>query len=208
MTRTCKSTRRHALKIASNLALLREARYHLMDPDIDWRLVGLIRTWLSRRRKQDNDQPMFKLIHRSRHVDQDICLVFNTSTITFYSTAFIGHVRFTTWKYANGKATDDSCIMFRSAQTRVFGRISSIFTIDERTEPVFKFELLTNTEPLEHYIGDTTIDEFTSIKNGTLDDPNCSLVRAHDILKKCVSFQCDSTNSFTLMRFANLDESS
>ena len=208
MTRTCKSTRRHALEIAGNLALLREAHYHLMDPDIDWRLVGLIRTWLSRRCKQDNGQPIFKLIHRSRHVDQDVCLVFNTSAITFYSTAFIGHVRFTTWKYANGKATDDSCIMFRSSQTRMFGRISSIFKVDERTKPVFKIQVLTNTKPLEYYIGDDTIDEFTSIQNGSLDDANYSLVRAHDILEKCVSFQCESTKTFTLMRFPNLDESS
>jgi hypothetical protein len=208
MTRTCKSTRRQTLEIASNLALLREAHYHLMDPDIDWRLLDLIRTWLSRRCKQDNGQPIFNLIHRSRHVDQDICLVFNTSTITFYSTAFIGHVRFTTWKYADGKATDDSCIMFRSAQTRMFGRISRTFTIDEQTEPVFKIQVLTNTKPLENYIGDDTIGEFTRKQNGSLDDPNYSFVRAHDILEKRVSFQCEPMNTFTLIRFPNLDESS
>jgi hypothetical protein len=208
MTRTCKSTRQHAVEIASNLALLREAHYHLMDPDIDYRLVGLIRTWLTRRCKHDDGRLILKLIHRSRQIDRDICLVFNTSSITFYSTAFIGHVRFTTWKYANGKATDDSCIMFRSTQTQMFGRISSIFTVDEQTEPLFKIQVLTNSKALEYYIGDDTIDEFTGIQNGCLDDANYSLVRAGDILDKCVSFQCSQTKTFTLMRFPNLEESS
>ena len=44
--------------------------------------------------------------------------------------------------------------MFRFAQTRMFGRISSIFTIDEQSEPVVKIQVLTNTKPLEYYIGD------------------------------------------------------
>lgn len=208
MTRTCKSTRRHALEIMNNLTILREAHHHLLDPEIDSTLIDLIFTWISRPNKYNGDQSIYKLMHRSKQSDRIVCLVFNTSSIVFYSAIFIERVRFTTWTYARGKATDDSCILFTSAQTKPFGRISGIFTLNDDHEPMFRVQVLSNRKSLEYYFDDDTMDEFTDMQTGQLKDDNYLIVRATDILEKCVSFHHVPAKTFTLMRFPNLTESS
>ena len=208
MTRTCKSTRRHALEIMNNLTILRDAHHHLMDPEMDSTLAELIRTWMSRHDNYDNDRSIYKMMHRLEESDRIVRLAFHTSSIIFYSTAFIKSVRFTTWSYACGKSTNDSCILFASGQRKLFGRISSIFTLSDHHEPTFRVQVLSNRKLIEYYIDDDTMDEFIGMQSGQLSDESYLIVRATDILEKCASFRHVSARTFTLMRFPNLTESS
>lgn len=208
MTRTCKSTRRHALEMMNNVALLREAHHHLMNPEMDHRLVHLAQSWISRRCKHTADQPMYRVIHKSQQTDQAVCLAFNMTSVLFYSSAYIGLVRFTTWRYACGKATDDSHIVFRSDKRNLFGRISHIFTISNSVEPMFKVQTLSQPTSLEYFIDEDTVADFDEIQTGHLNEENYRFVRPTDILEKCVSFYHRTNKTWSIMKFPNLEESS
>ena len=52
------------------------------------------------------------------------------------------------------------------------------------------------------------MDEFIGMQTGELSDENYLIIRAADILEKCVSFQHVTVKTFTIMRFSNLTESS
>ena len=112
LTRSCKSTRRHALEIMNNIMYLRDACFELTTTDIPSSLHDLVSSWLGLQRT-DFMSPYhhIRLLHRLKFDNVLIKSMFR-GEITYYSTAFMGHVRFTTSDQTRNKVIDDSNIIF------------------------------------------------------------------------------------------------
>ncbi|CAF4361359.1 unnamed protein product, partial [Rotaria sp. Silwood2] len=81
-----------------------------------------------------------RALHPVETNDQTLNSIF-PGKIVYYSTAFIGQVRFTTSHYARNKVSDDSSIIFKTGSKENFGRIRRIFTVNG-AEPMFYVDTL------------------------------------------------------------------
>ena len=120
LTRSCKSTRRHSIEIMNSLMYLRDACYRLMDIDMHHGLREISSSWLHMTSSNSgSSKDNVTTLHQLRITDPFLNSIFR-GDIVCYATAFIGQVRFTTTKYAWHKVTDDSSMILKLVQTRVF----------------------------------------------------------------------------------------
>ena len=77
----------------------------------------------------DQSSSLIKPKHSLHFADPRISELFS-GTGNFYSTVFIGRVRFTTSGYCRNKCANDSSILYRAGNVVHFGRIHRIFTVD------------------------------------------------------------------------------
>lgn len=206
LTRSCKSTRRHALEMMNNLVYLRDACFELTNIDMPFDVRALSSSWLGIqcwRSTSTIDQ--IRVLHPLTLQDPFLSSVFH-GNIVFYSTAFVGHVRFTTTDYSKGKIADDSNIVFNVGSRNNFGRITRIFRVND-AEALFYV----------HTISESTAFQCTTSANSyqypdicitsPSGDDSYVFISAKDIVEKCVYYQ--NTEAYcTFYRFPNLQESS
>jgi hypothetical protein len=205
LTRSTKSTRRHAVEMMNNLLYLRDACFHLNDPQMHYSLHAFLSGLINNHRTVEQSSSFVQPRHLLNISDPRITELFS-GTITFYSTVFIGRVRFTTSDYCHKKISDDSSIVYRAGKENHFGRIHRIFTINGGDVLFQVFSLASST----HFTCETTDEKFYydeiqmgMIASGTI---TC-VIKADQILEKCV-FYLQSSGYATFVRFPNLEESS
>ena len=129
LTRSAKSTSRHALEMMNNLLYLRDACFHLVHPEMCSSLQEFLLNLINNRHAADQSSSLIQLRHKLDISDSRISESFS-GTIQFYSTVFIGQIRFTTSSYCRRKHADDSSIVYQVDNEVHFGRIHRIFTVD------------------------------------------------------------------------------
>lgn len=211
MTRTCKSIRRHPLEIIDNLAILREAHYHLMDPDMDSNLLPVIGAWVSGYSCCDNDQSIYKVMHRLKQNDRIVRLVFHIHAQSYFTQQHT--CTLSVFGSQHGAMLAESPQMtpafFSSLGKKSYSAESQAYscgmTIVNRCLE-YRFcrieSLLSITSMMTRWMN------LLGIQTGELNDGNYLIIRAADILEKCVSFQHVTVKTFTIMNFPNLTESS
>lgn len=185
---------------------LRDAHFEVIAGDIHYGLRTLISTWLHMSDLNFNSsKDNIRVLHRVHIIDQFINLIFS-GVIIYYSTLFIGSVRFTTMDYARNKVSDDSSIIFKIGSEENFGRIRRIFTVNNG-EPIICVDVISETV---HFECKTTTDVFSYpyIQTGLFNMENNSIfIAAEDIVEKCVFYE-RTKNFCTFYRFPNLQHSS
>jgi hypothetical protein len=185
---------------------LRDACFELMDVDIHMGLRELISPWLHTSCSySDSSKDSVRALHPIIIVDQIYNSIFR-GDIVYYSTMFIGKVRFTTTDYARNKVSDDSSIIFKTSSKERFGRIRRIFTVNGAV-PMFYIDLLSETKDFECM---TSTDAYTysNIETGSFgEERNTAFISAGDIVEKCVFYERNN-RVCTFYRFPNLEECS
>ncbi|CAF1241589.1 unnamed protein product [Adineta steineri] len=206
LTRSCKSTRRHAIEIMNNLIYLRDAHFELKNNSMCMNLRELISSWLHIRCSSSTSltNPV-RTLHSIKITDKFLSSIFR-GAIVYYSTAFIGQVRLTTTHYAKNKVTDDSSIIFKIGSKEIFGRIHRIFTVND-AEPIFYINVLSNTTDFKcKTITDTY--KYSHIRTGSFDDQTSGVfISANDFVEKCVFYE-RKNKICTFYRYPNLEECS
>lgn len=185
---------------------LRDACYGLMDVDMHHGLRELSSSWLH---MTSSDAASLKgsvtTLHQAHITDPFLNSIFR-GNIVYYSTAFIGRVRFTTTQYARDKVTDDSSIVFKTGTDESFGRIRRIFRVND-AKPVFYVDVISHMADFE-CATPTDVYSCSDIQTGVFEKGQSSVfVDASDIIEKCVFFQRDN-GKCTFYRFPNLQECS
>ena len=185
---------------------LRDASFETVNADMPHGLRKLVLPWLH---MSDSSSVMAHdrvcVLHPTETTDPFLNTVFH-GDITYYSTAFIGQVRFTTTHYARDKVSDDSSIIFKTSSEESFGRIRRIFTVD-KGDPMFYVGVISNMTNFE-LTTHTGVYSYAGIQTGSFDEETNSLfVTASDIVEKCVFYE-RKNKMCTFFRFSNLQESS
>jgi hypothetical protein len=206
LTRSCKSTRRHAVEIMNNLMYLRHACYELIDVDMNLDFFKLVTSWLHMNQSSSastNDR--IRALHPVKIIDQFFNSVF-MGDIVYYSTAFIRRVRFTTTHYARNKVSDDSSIIFKVGSKESFGRIHRIFTVNGG-EPMFYVGVILKMNDFE-CTTDTHTYSYSQIQTGSFEEgTNSVFIGGNDIVEKCVFYERNN-KVCTFYRFPNSQECS
>jgi hypothetical protein len=86
-------------------------------------------------------------LHPVQIIDPFFNQVFHED-ILYYTTAFIGRIRFTTTHYDRSKVNNDSSIIFKTDSEESFDRIRRIFMVNN-TEPMFYVDAISNMTDFE-----------------------------------------------------------
>ena len=206
LTRSCKSTRRHSIEIMNNLMYLRDACYGLMDADIHHGLRELSSAWLHMTPSSSASlEDTVTTLHQAWITDPFLSSIFR-GDIVYFSTAFIGRIRFTTTHYAQDKVTDDSSIVLKTGSSESFGRIRRIFRVNN-AKPIFYVDVMSE---ILHFQCATTTAVYSSpaIQTGVLTEGQSSVfVDGSAIIEKCVFYQ-RTHDTCTFYRFPSLQECS
>lgn len=205
LTRSTKGTFRHALEMMNNLLYLRDACFHLLDPEMCFSMRKFLLTLINNCHTSDQSSSCIEPKHRLKVSDPRISELF-FGKIQFYSTVFIGKIRFTTSKYCRNKKTDDSTIVYKVGNEVHFGRIHRIFTVDDGDVLFQIFSLASHT----HFTCETVEEQYDydEIQMGVISSgTNTCIIKAKQIIEKCV-FYLQPNGHITFIRFPNLIESS
>ena len=111
--------------------------------DMNVEIRNLISPWLHMKSLNSIiSKDSIRILHPVEIVDHFFNSIF-PGDIKYYSTAFIGKVRFTTSRYARNKVSDDSSIIFKVNQEESFGRIRRIFTVNDEN-PIFYVDVISD----------------------------------------------------------------
>ena len=203
MTRSCKSTRRHAPEILSNLAHLRLASSVANEPTMKKSLSDLMCTWLSRPcTSTAPPQPS----HRVKRRDPFVCASFHTANVQFFAKANILGQRVSDTTYTRNKSTDDSTILFNAGENSYFGRIQSIFTLDDGQSVILHVSYLPTSNSFQCIYDEEKCVTYKWISQGQVVDLQSCLIRSEDFIEKCVFYE--NSSSCTFMRFPCLNHCS
>lgn len=206
LTRSCKSTRRHALEIMNNLVYLRDACFELTSINMPIDICALSSSWLGTQCLRSTSAiDSVRVLHPLKLQDPFLSSIFR-SKIVFYSTAFIGQVRLTTADYSTGKTTDDSNIVLNTGSRSNFGRIKRIFKVNN-AEPLFYIHTISNLTQFQCAASSNTY-QYSDICTGSPNDGDSYIfISITGIVEKCVFYQ-NTEGNYTFYRFPNLQESS
>ena len=185
---------------------LRDACFELTNTDMHLNLRKLVSSWLHTSYADcvSSDNSVHAL-HPIKITDQFFNSIFR-GDIVYYSTVFIGRVRFTTTHYAKNKVSDDSCIIFKTGVDESFGRIRRIFTING-AEPLFYVDVVSDMVDFDCSTN-TDVYSYSHIRTGSLDEnTNSVFVSAANIVEKCVFYERNN-KMCTFYRFPNLEQCS
>ncbi|CAF3351918.1 unnamed protein product [Rotaria socialis] len=104
--------------------------------------------------RKSDDSKHCQLGHLRKEDDSLVRLLFPFTQIKYYQIVHVGRIRLCTRTYADGKAADDSNIIFIFDNVQHPGKIRSIFTIDDG-EPHLLVVYIANLTPLTCEIDDT-----------------------------------------------------
>ena len=185
---------------------LRDAHFEVIQPDMHMGLRQLTSNWLHVPVSESLlSKDCVRVLHPIYINDPFFRSIF-PGVIIYYSTAFIGRVRFTTIDYAREKTSEDASIVFKTGSQENFGRIRRIFTVNAG-EPVFYVDIMSTVVDFECSTTNNTYS-YSNIRTGSFNEnTNSVFVSACDILEKCVFYE-RYNKLCTFYRFPNLEESS
>lgn len=205
LTHSTKSTRRHALEMMNNLVCLRDAYFHLNDPEMHYGLHNFLLNLINKSQATYELKSLVQPHHLLRILDPRISTIFS-GAVKFYSVVYIGHVRITTSNYSHNKCADDSSIVYQAGNGIYFGRVHRIFTVDDEDVLFQIYTLASGT----HFSCETEDEEYEydEIQMGTISSGTTTcIIKAQQIIEKCVIYL--QPNGFiTFIKFPNLIESS
>ncbi len=106
-----------------------------------------------------------------------------------------------------GKNADDSNIIFRLNNISTFGRVCSIFSVNNN-QALLLVDYLETTEPLQYTITSNNTDcYYEHIRHGDNSTKKTCLIEISDFIEKCVYFQSSKDTSY-YFRFPTLCHSS
>ena len=129
LTQFTKSTRRHALEMMNNLVYLREARFHLNEFEIYSPLRKFLSNFIKNCTATDPLSSVVQPRYSLNIIDPRISELFS-GTVKYYSTFYMGQVRFTTDGFCRNKLADDSSIVYQTGSKVHFGCIHRIFSVN------------------------------------------------------------------------------
>lgn len=185
---------------------LRDAYIEILDAQMHKGLQELASNWLNLSAPEFLPfENIIRVLHPVSIKDTSFSFIFS-GNIEYYSTVFIGRVRFTTTAYTRGKVADDASIVFKTGSTENFGRIRRIFTVDKK-EPIFYVAVMST--PLEFQCTTTNSTySYSNIVTDTLDENSSSVfVSVSEIVEKCVFYERNN-KICTFYKYPNLTESS
>jgi hypothetical protein len=190
----------------NNLMYLRDACSEIINIDIHPGLRKLVSSWLHTSYDDCvSSNNSVRALHPIKITDRLINSIFR-GDIIYYSTVFIGRIRFTTTHYAENKVTDDSSIVFKTGAEESFGRIRRIFTING-AEPIFYVDVVSKMADFECSTS-TDVYSYSQIRTGSFDEnTNSVFVSATDVIEKCVFYERNN-KACTFYRFPNLEQCS
>lgn len=199
ITRTCNSTRKHAIEIINTIVQLRETCRLIDTPHVRPKLQHLLSTWVLRRSLTMDNQ--IRLLHqiKSRSVTF-ISRMWTNKKIDYYSTLYIGHVRITTAAFADQKATDDSSILIKINGIDQFAVVKEIFCVDGEDSFV-QACCLSAAKSFECSTSSAKFS-FNNIQHGSMG--NDFIVSTKNIVEKCVRIEYPSASVLTFIRFPSL----
>ena len=203
LTRSTKSTRRHALEMISNLLHLRDAYFHFNDVHMNKKLREFSMNLMNQTPNQTSR--LVEPHHLIQIHDSDLQDLF-TGKISFYSSAYIGKVRLTTSNYCRKKYFDDSSIIYKAGDELHFGRIHRILSVDNGN---IVFQVFSLSESIGFRCDDEG-DEFIydGIQTGMISSgTDKHLINADQVVEKCAFIQ-QHNGKVTFIRFPNLEQSS
>ena len=185
---------------------LRDAHFEVLTVDIHCGMRNLIFAWLHMSVPYSNSiKDNIRVLHRVHVIDQFINIIFS-GTIVYYSSLFIGSVRFTTTEYARNKVSDDSSVIFKIGSKENFSRIRRIFTVNSG-EPIICMDVISQTVSFECTTA-TDVFSYPYIETVILImEDNRIFISADNIVEKCVFYE-RTNNCCTFYRLPNLKHSS
>jgi len=185
---------------------LRDACFQIIHVDMHLGLRKLTSSWLHMSCPDSvPSKDCVRTLHPLKITDQLFSSIFS-GDIIYYSTAFIGQVRFTTTSYAHNKVADDSSIVFKTGLEEIFGRIRRIFRVND-AEPIFYVDVISKMADFEC---NTTTDvySYSHIQTGTFNqETNAVFISAKEIVEKCVFYERNNAVC-TCYKFPNLEQCS
>ena len=190
LTRSCNSTRRHALEIMNNMIYLRDACFEFTTTEMPSHVRDLVSFWLDvSHHRSVSSATHIRVLHPFDFNDAFLSSLF-PGEIMYYSTAFIGGVRFITSDHAVNKVIDGSNIIFKTGTEATFGRIRRLIRVNDG-EPVFYVDVPKNL--LDFPCANSGIVyHYSNIRTGVYtDEINSVFISSKRILEKCVFYERD-----------------
>lgn len=205
LTRTCKSTRRHAQEIINNLHLLQSAHQHLHDPTLDITFKKEILSIIDV--DEDISNSNYRTSQKTDKINSFATILFSTKQLNFFHRLQIGRMSLSTYASTIGKYADDSTVVFRIYEKLFMGRIQSIFTLVENSTTFLLIDYPKATDYFTCFVDNSDDFKYSSIQSCFKKDLSTRLIEPSDIVEKCVYFEHPNGKCY-FMRFPNLAHSS
>lgn len=184
---------------------MQAAIVHLNAMSLTHSLAQFLSSRLSYSRKEI-DRNM-ELLHETQQQHPLPPVFFPQARIKYFDILYIRHVRVSTNQYSRGKKADDSNIIFRLNNIHTFGRISCIFTVENK-QPLLLVDYLEQTMPLQYTISSSASTfYYEHIRRGNISSKQTCLIETTDFIEKCVYFE-SSKDIRHYFRFSSLCHSS
>ncbi|CAF1505410.1 unnamed protein product [Adineta ricciae] len=181
LTRTCKSTRRHAQEMISNLQLLQCAYEHLSDSTINTSFKENLLSIANI--KQHKDTIRVRAYRRTLKVNQYAEILFPQCQLVFFNRLQIGNLKLSTSPSAADALADDSTILFRSHNDLSMGRIQSIFTLIETKVTFLLVDYPTAFEDFNCFVRNDDEFKYSSIQSCLKKDSTTCLVEPGNVIE-------------------------
>ncbi|CAM4791834.1 unnamed protein product [Rotaria magnacalcarata] len=205
LTRTCKSTRRHAEEIIANLYLLQSALHHLHDPILNFAFKKQILSIINENEDINNND--YRTSRKNDKINAFATVLFPKKQLNFFHQLQIRRMKLNTYSSAVGKCADDSTIVFRIDEKLFMGRIQSIFTLVENSTTFLLVDYPNVTNYFTCSVDKTDDFKYSSIQSCLKNELSVRLIQPSDIIEKCVYFEHPNRKCY-FMRFPNLVHSS
>lgn len=204
-TNSCKSTRRHAKEMISNLHLLQSAHQQLTDLTLDHSFKNELLSIIHRQQftEKIRIKPSRTIIKRNPLVES----LFPGKKLSYFNRLHINNLLLSTVSGATSKDSDDSTVVFQASGEARMGRINSIFKLDENDNVLLLIDLPTEIEFFTCDIDHNSRFRHCSVQVGRKANETSRLVQPSDIIEKCVYYE-EPDGKCHFMRFPNLVHSS
>ena len=185
--------------------MLQEANIHLNRSRPNDNMAIFLSTNLQRSLSKSDST--IRLLHKTNHQHAPPSLLFPLAEINYFGALYIGSVKLSTIHYSENKRADDSNIIFKLNHVTTFGRICSIFTV-QNSPPLLAVDYLVKTEPLRCNISySNNYFCYPHIRHGDSSSAKTCVIQSSDFIEKCVLFQ-SSNNIGHFFRFPTLHHAS
>ncbi|CAF1483780.1 unnamed protein product [Rotaria sordida] len=199
------SLEKPAKNINDSVKVFERHLFHLGDSQMDYSLHKFLSSLINDHETNQRSSVFIQPQYPVNISDPQISTLFS-SKITYYSTAFIGGIRFTISNYCHKRSTDDSSIVYRASDEVHFGPIHRIFTVDDG-EVLFQIFSLSSSFDFTCEVNDEQF-YYDEIEIGTItSETTTCIIKAEQIIEKR-AFYLQSNGRATFIRFPNLEEHS
>ena len=204
--KTTKGSRNQAQEIIENLSVIQHAKRHLFDPLMNNSFRAYLRANSSVTLDPPQTDRTFVLRNQCSEEDADVRRLFPHDNIQFFNVLYLKKTRLCTLAYGRGKTTDDSNILFRLNGRNRFGRIRTIFRIDDDL-PVLFVTNFVNGSPLICSLDNNHKMEYPDIQIAAAVNWSNVCIDIDDFVEKTTFYETSGQES-CFCRFPTLIHSS